>query len=243
MIKTNIKMRVTPEQSKKVQKICFENGATWRDGSQKLYSGANFMYLHGGDILYHGASNRIFENGDEQEIDADLFIRTNGTCEEELEGSEREEVSKSDVTYQNNSGERLEITKEYKNNFEEFGVEIPDNIDMYSYELKSKDKEGNIIGFVDGFATVWNKDGICKNTFAGIGSYHLTVIAKGWYEDANNIGKMLIKENSSLLLSFLRIEDKKLVALDLRNGREIVFVDKYSVRPATREEIEKLIIE
>lgn len=29
MIKTNIKMRVTPEQSRKVQEICFENGIDW----------------------------------------------------------------------------------------------------------------------------------------------------------------------------------------------------------------------
>ena len=36
MIKTNIKMRVTPEQSAKVQEICFENGITeiW-DGINK----------------------------------------------------------------------------------------------------------------------------------------------------------------------------------------------------------------
>jgi hypothetical protein len=29
MIKTNIKMRVNPEQSKRVQEICFENGIEW----------------------------------------------------------------------------------------------------------------------------------------------------------------------------------------------------------------------
>ena len=32
MIKTNIKMRVTPEQSVKVQEICFENGTDWTSG-------------------------------------------------------------------------------------------------------------------------------------------------------------------------------------------------------------------
>ena len=30
MIKTNIKMRVTPEQSAKVQEICFKNGIDWK---------------------------------------------------------------------------------------------------------------------------------------------------------------------------------------------------------------------
>ena len=29
MIKNNIKMRVTPEQSVKVQEICFKNGINW----------------------------------------------------------------------------------------------------------------------------------------------------------------------------------------------------------------------
>ena len=30
MIKTNIKMRVTPEQSTEVQEICFENDINWK---------------------------------------------------------------------------------------------------------------------------------------------------------------------------------------------------------------------
>ena len=44
MIKTNIKMRVTPEQSKKVQKICFENGIDWT-GREKIIKYVDKRYL------------------------------------------------------------------------------------------------------------------------------------------------------------------------------------------------------
>jgi hypothetical protein len=39
MIKTNIKMRVTPEQSKKVQEICFENGIEWGCAGVEVVAG------------------------------------------------------------------------------------------------------------------------------------------------------------------------------------------------------------
>ena len=83
MIKTNIKMRVTPEQSKKVQEICFENGIYWA-GENKVRVYSNFLYIRG--LITHDSLNNFtyFKEAKEEEIDADLFIRTNGTCEEDL---------------------------------------------------------------------------------------------------------------------------------------------------------------
>ena len=91
MIKTNIKMRVTPEQSKKVQEICFENGIFWNDFVEKdvLDTSGSFLYIE--DTITHDVVDinnmnevrefeRYFEKCDLQEVDADLFIRTNGTC-------------------------------------------------------------------------------------------------------------------------------------------------------------------
>ena len=82
MIKTNIKMRVTPEQSKKVQEICFENGICWRCYSKVIHTESIFLYIDG--ALAHDSSNdeQYFKKDNFQEVDADLFIRTNGSCED-----------------------------------------------------------------------------------------------------------------------------------------------------------------
>lgn len=83
MIKTNIKMRVTPEQSKKVQEICFSNGIYWAgENKDKVRIYSNYLYIRG--LITHDTSNNFiyFNDAKAKEIDADFFIRTNGTCEE-----------------------------------------------------------------------------------------------------------------------------------------------------------------
>lgn len=83
MIKQNIKMRVTPEQSKRVQEICFKNGICWIVGRNIIqYENKKYLYLSDKYITF-GDTYEYFEEHDVKEIDADLFIRTNGTCEEE----------------------------------------------------------------------------------------------------------------------------------------------------------------
>lgn len=82
MIKQKIKIRVTPEQSKKVQEICFANGIFWGGSSEMIHTESIFLYIDGN--LMHDSSNneRYFKEEESEEIDADLFTRTNGTCEE-----------------------------------------------------------------------------------------------------------------------------------------------------------------
>ena len=81
-MKTNIKMRVTPEQSRKVQEICFYNGVFWPGNKNTIQSeNQKYLYINGGHITF-GDTYEYFEKYDAKEIDADLFIRTNGTCEE-----------------------------------------------------------------------------------------------------------------------------------------------------------------
>ena len=79
-IKKNIKIKVTHEQSKKVQQICFDNGIYWVDKTKELYHP-----LHGKEVYLLISNNIMFWNKESnkkfEEIDADLFIRTNGTCE------------------------------------------------------------------------------------------------------------------------------------------------------------------
>ena len=82
VIKQNIKMRVTPEQSRKVQEICFENGVCWVAGKNIIqFEDQKYLYINDKYITF-GSIYKYFEKDDAKEIDADLFIRTNGTCEE-----------------------------------------------------------------------------------------------------------------------------------------------------------------
>ena len=86
MIKTDIKMRVNDEQSKRVQEICFDNGIYWGDGSNTI-SEVHHPFLFIKEDCIHGFFNQnfsFFRDSGMKEIDADLFIRTNGSCEENL---------------------------------------------------------------------------------------------------------------------------------------------------------------
>ena len=83
-IKINIKMRVTPEQSQKVQEICFENGIGWRKGKILQYLNEPFLYIHKDKTLGFTSihSEEFFNKDSMEEVLADLFIRSNGTCVE-----------------------------------------------------------------------------------------------------------------------------------------------------------------
>ena len=83
MIKTNIKMRVTPEQSVKVQEICFNNNIYWSGKIIEKQKKAN-CFLCVGSALFWGYIG--------EEIDPELFIRTNGSCIEKLTAEYIEKV-------------------------------------------------------------------------------------------------------------------------------------------------------
>ena len=85
-MKTNIKMRVTPEQSKRVQEICFENGIEWRFNLKKIsHINEPYLAIEPTALFYRSTENDYFSISSLfKEIDADLFIRTNGTCEESI---------------------------------------------------------------------------------------------------------------------------------------------------------------
>ena len=87
MIKTNIKMRVTPEQSKKVQEICFENGIEWGfTGSIVVSTDEPLLFIKKGGLSCVGISQEeFFNNASCEEVSAELFIRTNGSCIEKEE--------------------------------------------------------------------------------------------------------------------------------------------------------------
>ena len=101
-IKTNIKMRVTPAQSAKVQKICIENGIGWSwmidSGDEYAIQHTDKPYLRITQVITWVATELVYEKVDNIEVDADLFIRTNGTCEEnKLCGSEELKTIKASL--------------------------------------------------------------------------------------------------------------------------------------------------
>ena len=82
-MKTNIKMRVTPEQSRRVQEICFKNNIAWHEVKAFDHLRQPYIYVYENTLGYDcKESSEYFNDHENIEIDADLFIRTNGTCEE-----------------------------------------------------------------------------------------------------------------------------------------------------------------
>ena len=81
-VKTAIKMRVTPEQSKKVQEICFENGIGWSfTGNIVINTDEPFLFIDKDYLIYTDSSQEVcFNKVSYEEVSAELFIKTNGTC-------------------------------------------------------------------------------------------------------------------------------------------------------------------
>ena len=81
-MKTGIKMRVTPEQNVKVQII-----TSWNGKHKKEYVIEELIEFH--CIFIDERLNRgfvdkaFFEEYEYEEVDPEIFIRTNGTCEED----------------------------------------------------------------------------------------------------------------------------------------------------------------
>ncbi len=84
MIKTNIKMRVTPEQLieiGKIKPIC------------KSFTNAKFIFIYkDGRTTWSNKEYEFNRKESMQEIDPELFIRTNGSCVEKLTSEYIEKV-------------------------------------------------------------------------------------------------------------------------------------------------------
>lgn len=83
MLKTEIKLEVTPSQSKLVQEIVFANGGFWATGAIEIkYLEKLFLFIDSKKRLTFASEidREYFNRSTYKEIPADLFIRTNGTC-------------------------------------------------------------------------------------------------------------------------------------------------------------------
>ena len=165
-MKTNIKLRVTPEQSKAVQKICFANGIEWFIfNSSVSFTDKEYLFIDFNRIWCRGITNHTkgIETKGYIEVDADLFIRTNGTCEEPIE-----------------IVDNLSNNKSKEDMFKRYGFEVP-NFDC-TILTKVEDK---YIGYVttnqgDVYPTYWFANG-CRHIDEG-NHWNLTPTKKPWYE-------------------------------------------------------------
>ena len=111
MIKTNIKMRVTPEQSKQVQEICFANGLGW-SGKDFRLTLLDQEYLMIRDGITWDDKKRFCELNLE-EISAEVFIKTKGTCIEEIPKQELKQNINKEETMEKNEVKSYADVKEY----------------------------------------------------------------------------------------------------------------------------------
>lgn len=166
-MKINIKLRVTPEQSKAVQKICFANGIDWIAGENKIsYTIAEYLFIESNRIWYRGITDHTkgIETEGYTEVDADLFIRTNGTCEES--------INIVDNSSNNKSKEDM---------FKQYGFEVPDFDCTILAEV-----DHNYVGYItDSNAVIalsWSFNGTGYVGITYNPKYNLTPIKKPWYE-------------------------------------------------------------
>ena len=111
MIKRNIKMRVTPDESKQVQEICFANGVFWIT-SDNILQDYELIFIQD-NCLFRFLSSTSFRESSLEEVSAELFIRTNGTCVEETLEEELKQNTNKEETMEKNEVKSYADVKEY----------------------------------------------------------------------------------------------------------------------------------
>lgn len=160
-MKTNIKLRVTPEQSEAVQKICFANGVFFMGAKDKIsYTSAEYLFIDHDRIWYrdYAEHNIGAQTLRYTEVDADLFIRTNGTCEESI-----------DIV------DNLSNNKSKEDMFKQYGFEVPD-FDCAILTKVNHDYVGYVVNQDVVLALSWYKDGFAYGGMKSYTQYNLTPI-------------------------------------------------------------------
>ena len=80
MIKTNIKLRVTPEQSVKIQQICFDNKIYWNAGQNFVIDTGKYLFIDKDSITFSSSDKQSLYQHEFEEVDPGLFIATKGSC-------------------------------------------------------------------------------------------------------------------------------------------------------------------
>ena len=144
-IKTGIKMKVNPEQSRKVQEICFENGIEWRAGKGVVqYINEPFLFIDEYISFMYKEEVEAFLEEENEEVSAEIFIRTNGTC---VESETLTEATPPKEPQPKTLSEYLKENNAYEAFIENCVEEFLNDIDVYAVkkEIKRESKEGSII--------------------------------------------------------------------------------------------------
>ena len=167
-MKTNIKLRVTPEQSEAVQKICFANGIEWMDGrNTPMHLNFEYLFIESNNIWGRNVYDHNVGPNTEgyTEVDANLFIRTNGTCEESI-----------------GIVDNLSNNKSKEDMFEQYGFEVPD----FDCTILAKVKDEYVGYYVTNnkaiIALSWSSNGSGYIGTIYNPEYNLTPIKQPWYE-------------------------------------------------------------
>lgn len=167
-MKTNIKLRVTPEQSEAVQKICFANGIEWMDGrNTPMYLNFEYLFIESNNIWGRNVYDHNVGSNTEgyTEVDANLFIRTNGTCEESI-----------------GIVDNLSNNKSKEDMFNQYGFEVPD----FDCTILAKVKDEYVGYYVTNnkaiIALSWSSNGSSYIETTYNPKYNLTPIKQPWYE-------------------------------------------------------------
>lgn len=211
-MKTNIKLKVTPEQSEAVQKICFAKGIEWLTcNSSVAFTDKEYLFIDSNRIWFRRIAdhNSDMETVGYTEVDADLFIQTNGNCEESI-----------DIV------DNLSNNKSKENMFKQYGFGVPD----FDCVILTKVNNDYI-----GYATIpsstivalsWALNGIAYMGVTHTPQYNLTPIKKPWYETCKY--PVIVKtEDSNIFI----IKD------ELQNYTEVTLK---TLTPLSNEEIDQL---
>ena len=214
-MKTNIKLRVTPEQSKAVQKICFNNKIYWAaTGSNFEEDNVRYIFIDI-DVMTLTYESTFFHKHKFEEIDADLFIRTNGTCEESIDIIDNSSNNKSK-----------------EDMFKQYGFEVPD------FECTILTKVGSwLIGYTqkDSMAPIpamWFEHTGESSGSSNLKVPNLTPTKKPWYEICKFPVLVWDIFADKLEIATYVINDTLYLLSDIRDVSE--------VKPLSNDEIDQL---
>ena len=199
-MKTNIRLRVTPKQSEGVQKICFANNIGWGNELELNFLDAPCLFIDHRWLSY-SHDIKFYNEQEEEEVDADLFIRTNGTCEEftcEHPGVDNttgkcitcgKHIDKSDFEPNIQSSSSVNLKSECQ--FAKYGFEKPDfECEILGTVSGPFEKDDFVVGVIkkgmfNNCPHMWSvKYGTCytSSLASNMIEYDLKPIKKPWYE-------------------------------------------------------------
>lgn len=196
-IKRGIRMVVNPEQSKKIQEICFENDIEWMSGTHLKHLDKPYIYINDSHLLGYRkiGEEELFNIDKHEEVSAELFIRTNGTC---VESETPTEDTPSEEPQPKTLSEYLKENKAYE-------AFIENCVTIVLLNPKSYERKRGEVGNINGFF-VWYK------TREGFGY---------WYNLHNNQPKDLVYDMDEIIFA----EVDKRIAEQKATTKYMVFVE------------------